>query len=281
MPCDHHKQSIINQIVDGIDDKEEEEASDSENDYIDDDLRGNFFDDLEHISSPFTSWLTQIVEEADQTVKADDDGKYDNVMYNEAFAKDFIRLCKLLPLWSAISCDIFGIPEPTFSSSNVECEFKNLKQALDEIIPCSIDTLVQEHIEWMNGQVLEASHDQKYIKFIGGHNLSDIESNNSSNEYSDDRKAFTKHPSDSIETGDESTDEIDASNKCPACKNNHQPDGAHTCIECKKPIITHYLDVLFHVVMKKDMGSYESVCHAQEKYVLRFAIEMCRKLQRK
>lgn len=104
-------------------------------------------------------------------------------MYNEAFAKDFIRLCKLLPLWSAISCDIFGMSEPTFSSSNVECEFKNLKQALDDIIPCSIDTLVPEHIELMNGQILEASHHQNYIKFIGESNLSDIESNNSSNEY--------------------------------------------------------------------------------------------------
>lgn len=61
VPCDYHKQSIINQIVGGIAD---EEAPESENDYIDDDLllHGDFFDDLEHISSPFTLWLTQIVE---------------------------------------------------------------------------------------------------------------------------------------------------------------------------------------------------------------------------
>lgn len=233
VPCGHHKQSILNQIVHGIDD-EEEKAPESANDYLDDDLHSDFFDELEHIPSPFSSWLTKIVEEADRAVAVADDGQYDNVMYNEGFAKDFIRLCKLLPLWSAISCDIFDISEDTFSSANVECEFKNLKQALNDIIPCSMDTFVQEHIELINGQILEASQNENYIKFIGGHKLSDLESFNSSNE----------HPNESIDmsTEDESTTENNSnaqtvvSNECPACKNNDQPDGAHVCIECSRSV---------------------------------------------
>lgn len=203
-----------------------------------------------------SSWLDDIVLEADQAAKSCDDGEYDNVMYNEAFAKDFVRLCKLLPLWSAISCEIFGIAEPTASSSNVECDFKNLKQALDEIIPCSIDTLVEEHIELINGQVLEASHHKNYIKFIGGmdNDQSDKDSFNSSHEENTNRSERSTDYMSPIANREESFELIDteenagksadsseiqrsvASSECPACKNGDQPSGAHLCIKCKKPI---------------------------------------------
>lgn len=255
VPCEYHKQSIVNQIVHGFDDSEEN-APAPENDPMENDEPANFFDELEHISSPFSTWLEEIVAEVDQVVKSYDDGKYDNVMYNEAFAKDFIRLCKLLPLWSAISCEIFGISEPTSSSSNVECDFKNLKQALDEIIPCSIDTLVQEHIELINGQVLEASHHENYIEFIGGmgNDRSDLDSSNSTYERNknrtesfDDRNSSAENCEESVEMPDanqSATKSVDsseinkavASNECPACQNGDTPGGAHLCIKCKKPI---------------------------------------------
>lgn len=231
----------MNQIVHGIDDAAENVVQVSEgDDYIAGDSRGDFLDELEHISSPFTSWLTQIVEEADRIVAANDDGQYDNVMYNEGFAKDFIRLCKLLPLWSGISCDIFGISETTFSSSNVECDFKNLKQALDDIIPCSPDNFVQEHLEFMNGQVLEASQNENYIQFVGDRRLSDLETSNSSNERSPTNHAnSTKKTRDSAVKNNkeknaiENSSDDELSKEYAACLNKQKPS-VHLCIECNK-----------------------------------------------
>lgn len=254
VPCEFHKQSILNQIVEGVVENAEQE---SENGSIQDDLVfDNFIDEIEQISSPFSSWLDKIVVEADRAVKSNDDGKYDNVMFNKAFAKDFIRLCKLLPLWSAISCDIFGISEPTSSSSNVECDFKNIKQALDDIIPCSADTFVQEHIELMKGQVLEASQHENYIKFIGGMDNDDrcsdtinssYECTKNHSERSNDCDASAENIENSFGSmcGDESinknadsSDVIEpvALNECPACKNGDLPGDAHLCIKCNKPV---------------------------------------------
>lgn len=160
VPCELHKKSIINTIIRGVDetifqnDGQIIERFDEENEYLD------------HLSSPFTVWLDKIVETVDLAVKESDDGDRDNLMYQPTFAKDFVRLCKILPLWSAISNDLFEIDEVTNSSSNVESDFKNIKQSLADVIPCSVDTFVEKHIDLLKGATIEASQQGKYLKFI-------------------------------------------------------------------------------------------------------------------
>lgn len=157
VPCEYHKQSIVNTIMNGVDEsvfesENRETASDESGEQ--NDIETEY---LEKLSSPFTEWLNEIVKLADEKVACSDDGDRDNIMYNPTFANDFIRLCKILPLWSGISCDLFEIDEVTSSSSNVESDFKNVKQFLADKIPCSVDVFVEEHIEMLRGATIEAS----------------------------------------------------------------------------------------------------------------------------
>lgn len=164
VPCEYHKRSIINTILKGID----ESIFQTANTASDENGKQNNteIEYLEQMSSPFIAWLNDIVKSADETIACGDNGDRDNVMYNPIFANDFIRLCKILPLWSGISCDLFEIDEITSSSSNVESDFKNLKQSLADIIPCSVDIFVEEHIEMLRGATIEASQQHNYVKFI-------------------------------------------------------------------------------------------------------------------
>lgn len=173
VPCEHHKRSIINTIIRGIDENMFE-ADNIETASGESGEQNNAeFEYIEQLSSPFTAWLDDVVKSAEETVACCDDGDRDNVMYKPLFANDLIRLCKILPLWSGISCDLFEIDELTSSSSNVESDFKNIKQSL----PCSVDIFVQEHIEMLKGATIEASQKSNYVKFIGNKNTESQKSN--------------------------------------------------------------------------------------------------------
>lgn len=128
---------------------------------------------IELESSTFGSWLESIEKETDEMIFAQDNGDHDNVMYNPNFAKYFLRLCKLLPLWSFISCPFFNISEITHSSADVESYFKNVKQSLGDTIPCLVDVFIEENIEMIKGITIEASQTQNYIKFVGQSNRND------------------------------------------------------------------------------------------------------------
>lgn len=236
MPCEIHKQSIINTIITGLDEKLfQTENSKTASDEIDDENDAEI-DFLEQLDSPFTTWLDDIVKSADETVSYDDDGNRDNVMYNPTFANDFIRLCKILPLWSGISCDPFGIDEVTSSSSNVESDFKNIKQSLANIIPCSVDIFVQEHIELLRGASIEASQQHNYVKFIGRKNV-DFEKSNEEDENSELKDVSEDERNVSIENIQCSPDLSGI--LIPTlfeCRNGGEPGGAHRCIRCKKTV---------------------------------------------
>lgn len=75
-----------------------------------------------------------------------------------------VLLCKLLPLWSGISCNIFDSPTVTSSSANVESYFKDAKHVLKEIIPAVADIFLQHHMDSINDSIITAS--QKYAKII-------------------------------------------------------------------------------------------------------------------
>lgn len=56
------------------------------------------------------TWLNDIKRDASNAVQAEDDGNRDNLMENKPFAEYFIKLCHMLPIWSAVCCPIFNSP---------------------------------------------------------------------------------------------------------------------------------------------------------------------------
>lgn len=109
-------------------------------------------------------WLEEIKNDVNVIVQEEDDGDRDNIMLNVEFAAHFLRLCKLLPLWSGISCKVFGSKSVTSSSANVESYFKDVKHTLEDIIPASADVFLQNHLDGINDSIITAS--QRYAKLI-------------------------------------------------------------------------------------------------------------------
>lgn len=274
VPCEIHKQSIVNTIIHGIDEsifetEVEEMPSDEISEQFDDEIEY-----LEQLSSPFTAWLNDIAKAANETVAESDDGDRDNIMYKPIFGKDFIRLCKILPLWSGISCDLFELTDLTFSSANVESDMKNVKQFLENVIPCSPDIFVEEHIGMLKGSAIEASQYRNYVEFVGNTTEKSKQKNsrkkNSSHssdtevsiEWSDVDQSEPDTEYDETNSGKSSNteDEQNGSEKpiktrskpakrvqrdrsespcgppSVSCRNGGKPSGGHRCIECKKAV---------------------------------------------
>lgn len=168
VPSTYHQRSITNTIIEGVD--ESVFKVDGIENQPDLKEEGELLNYVTKMDSLFISWLNTIVTSADDTVNLCDDGEFPNAHYSLDFAIDFIRLCKILPLWSGISCDIFGIDDVTSSSSNVESDFKNVKQIHAQEIPCSVDVFVEAHINSLRGGTIEASHEHNYLKFVGDEN---------------------------------------------------------------------------------------------------------------
>lgn len=103
------------------------------------------------------AWLQDIEEEAKESVSSSDDGDRDNILENKEFAKLFIKLCKMLPLFSAISNKFFDSPNPVGSSWSSETYFKNVKQLHGKDIPCSADMFIKRDIQLTNASVIKAS----------------------------------------------------------------------------------------------------------------------------
>lgn len=232
VPCELHKRSIINTIIEGFDESENTEKAPEESDEYNTEIEY-----LQQLSSPFQTWLDEIVKSAEETVASADDGDRDNVMYKPVFAKDFIRICKILPLWSGISCDVFQIDEVTSSSGNVESDFKNVKQFLEDIIPCSADIFVQEHIEMLKGATIEASQTSNYVKFIGNRNEKTGKSHVEQDECEHQNNTVDQQNVNEKQTK-EKVDESSEHSITPitGCADGGEPGGAHHCIQCDKAV---------------------------------------------
>lgn len=102
-------------------------------------------------------WLETLEKRARNMLLKSSKGNRDNIMYNPGIINDLSRLCRLLPMWSAVAMTIFHAEDKTASSTHVECYFKNVKQSLDDAIPCSVDVFVQRNIEMNNGAMKIAS----------------------------------------------------------------------------------------------------------------------------
>lgn len=233
MPCTTHKRSIIDTIIEGVDESVFKADDVEKQPYLSEE--NEFLNYVEQEDSLFTPWLNKIVKSADDVVERHDDGDNVSVYYNLDFATDFIRLCKLLPLWSGISCDIFGIDEVTASSANVESDFKNVKQSLADSIPCSVDSFVEIHIESLRGDTIEASHNRNYLKFVG-----DTDDKESVGEIANSSgNGLIESPA---QSGNQSKLSIDCDsidqNKIlkTICSDGGTPGGAHHCIQCKRAV---------------------------------------------
>lgn len=219
-------------------------------------------------------WLNDILNDVMLTLEEQDNGDRDNIMYNPAFSKFFMNLCKLLPLWSAICCKHFKDAPLTATSTNSESYFNDVKLCHRDIIPCAADKFVEADLDLINGMIIDAS--QNYIKFVRNVTLSsmdetdkDIENDfgNSTNEQTsmfnspDDEtninETFDKNEvNDSIDyistncetyhTDNESSHRYQDGNitigetetflKCIACTRNDFPSGAHKCWKCGKSV---------------------------------------------
>lgn len=217
VPCEHHKRSIVNTIMSGVDETIFQTASVESNEQE--------IEYLEQLSTPFEAWLSEIIKSVDEAIECGDDGDRDNVMYKPIFSKDFIRLCKILPLWTGICCNMFEIDEVVSSSANIESDFDNLKQSLADIIPCSVDVFVEQHIDLLKGATIDASQQHNYVKFI---QIEDDSVENSSKEDDQNDDQNRNAQSDDSQSGSISP--------ITQCKDGGEPGGAHRCIECKKAV---------------------------------------------
>lgn len=192
-------------------------------------------------------WLNNIRSNVEITVNETDDGDRDNIMYNLEFVKHFMRLCKLLPLWSGISCRIFSSPCITSSSSSAEGYFKDLKLTLKGSIPCTADVFVQKHIDNIDVMVITGS--QKYAELIGL-NVDESSNMESTNTILNAKDLETQQDCDNFShdeqtnDGDDDGSVLDTGNQsgtiCIACRDGNLPTGAHTCNVCHKNV--HILD---------------------------------------
>lgn len=177
------------------------------------------------------SWLNDIKLNVKKIVDTEDDGNNDNIYYNPEFAKHCLRICNLLPLWSAISCKIFNSKSKTSSSANIESYFKDVKYVYKDIIPCSVDMFAQKHIEGIEQHVITAS--KKYADFVGpiiskrNPELQDTEEGVGGSDL------IERLPQKTISFQEvESNEEI----SCMVCRDGNKPTGAHTCTLCGKNI---------------------------------------------
>lgn len=208
-------------------------------------------------SNKIKDWLKDMNAQSITEIR---DGEKNN-LYNQKFASFLLGLCETLVLWSGINAQFFNVDPNTNSSANVESYFKDVKTSLPNL-PCRADEFLQEHIEMINGMVLDAS--QQYVEFVdasgGLHSFREniptdelvIESGpelDSESEQLTHSKGINKvfgYIPEEVENNRNKANETDSNldshvttkplNSCAACKLGDLPTGAHKCITCSKPV---------------------------------------------
>lgn len=212
-------------------------------------------DENEETETPFDSqemctsetrigaWINEINDEAKELVSSSDNGDRDNILENKEFAKLFARLCKMLPLFSAISNKVFNSPNLVGSSWSSETYFKNVKQLHGDGIPCSADVFIKRDIELTNGSVVKASQNiysiqTERVHFHKSVSQTDAPDNDDSDMpiESIDDLAENFPPSNTSKATHKASSTDHGRIKCPACRNGDLPAGAHKCMVCEKSV---------------------------------------------
>lgn len=289
IPCEIAKKEMERKIM-GIESYQEySEHGEEDQSYSNQNELLEFVENNENLAS-LNAWLKGMKERAEITVTGTDNGDRDNLMYNVKFAKHFLRLCNLLPLWSGISCEMFASPSVTSSSAGVESYFNDLKRTMKSTIPCRADVFLSNHMDGINDAVITAS--RKYAKPV-----ETIATINSATKASDkkshkqitqededviadalafDVNAFMheidhQHASNNKSTpkkqkqppAPSSPEENPTVDTCVACKNGHYPPGAHTCHICKKNV--HALDGCSMPINSEEGYGTQRICMACHK----------------
>lgn len=110
-----------------------------------------------------STWLNDIKSNVESSLENQGNGNADNIYFNQKFAKHFLRLCKLFPLWSIISCQLFGTPATVSSSANVESYFKDVKHVHADIIPCVADKFAENHMITLSQEIIKASQTSRFV----------------------------------------------------------------------------------------------------------------------
>lgn len=244
VPCELAK-VMLNERIQGIVDQELignlKRYPNMNEESFDEQMLIEFDESVDLINLNINKWLEQIEIEARRMVDGQDDGDRDNLFQNEQFAKHFLRLCKMLPLWGSISCQFFDTPFRTGSSWSSETWFKNLKQMHGSNIPCSVDEFVKRDLQLTNGIVISASRKYLNKKDVipspkpSASQSSDANSNivDEGNEVQslsfDDNNTQEDHAIGSLATTTQNQN-------CIACENGDYPTGMHKCISCSKAI---------------------------------------------
>lgn len=235
-----------------------------------DDLLDNELDEIldSNINNTVADWIIDIDKEATKTAESNDDGDRDNVLENRPFAKHFIRLCKMLPLWSGISNQFFHSPNVVGSSWSSETNFKNVKQLHEGKIPCGVDEFLKRDIQLVNSGVIIASRRYISTKKISKSTtkIPEVENEHCTpdelsqsqtisemnfEEYWQRKKENTPskiplfHGSTSVSNTPlpkrkkltmNENEPIETTKKCIACSQGDFPTGLHKCIICMKPV---------------------------------------------
>lgn len=198
------------------------------------------------------TWINDIKRDATNAVQAEDDGNRDNLMENKPFADYFIKLCHMLPIWSAVCCPIFNSPHLIASSWSSETGFKNTKQLHGDKLPCSVDEFVKCDLDFNNSTAVDAS--KKYLAITKKNtqpkskeksaktpanrkirNLDPTETEN--DEVLEPQSDFSGSIDASSALNDENRNvEVQTAVACPVCADGNLPTGAHKCFSCGKSV---------------------------------------------
>lgn len=212
----------------------------------------DFIDFNETTEINIVTWINDIKEDATNAVQAADDGDRDNLMESsKPFAEYFIKLCHMLPIWSAVCCEFFNSPNLVGSSWSSETGFKNTKQLHGEKLPCSVDEFVKSDLEFNNGTVVDAS--KRYLTQIAPNRTTSTQpksqEKSSSNQNSTHANGEKSKYDELFESDSEFACTVDASPAlneditnvevqidaaCPVCADGNAPTRAHKCYSCHK-----------------------------------------------
>lgn len=198
-----------------------------------------------------SAWVDGIDAEATKAVECRDDGDRDNILENKPFARQFIRLCKMLPLWCAISVKHFNSPTIVGSSWSSETNFKNVKQLHEGNIPCRVDEFVQNDIRLIKSSIVKAS--QKYIgATVESSDVAPVSqkvTEMNSKEFWLRKRTSKNSKIPVVKSGSnsppmkrqkasevETIDQVKSITSCIACSDGNLPTGLHKCVTCLKSV---------------------------------------------
>lgn len=120
-------------------------------------------DVVDRIETPVAlkNWLKNF---DDETIDTYSGGEKNTFYNNPAFVRFLLNLCKTFVLWSGVNAQFFKADVNANTSANVQSHFKDVKKDLKDKIPCRVGEFIGEHIEMIDGMVLDAS--QEYVEFV-------------------------------------------------------------------------------------------------------------------